>query len=246
MLSAPDQDQKSRIIEGLRGSRKLFVPKAPAIITLTRRDFVNGMAAAGILGAMIPELMRIAPSLASQIIVPPGLRRLGSLNFASTGASQGPITIAACKFLFIVHGIIGYSGSDIATFQLNADTTATNYGSGFQEMTAAANAATGSFLTTGTVVNSGTIAGIPVSGIPLTTAPGARVGDFTIHNPAANRKIFNIRNSNESTTATWPTQEFGWGEWLNTSAQITSIKMLTKSANNLLAGSFAIIYGDNP
>ena len=173
----------------------------------------------------------------SSLIMPAGMRRLGSLNFASQAASVGPITIAPCSLLVIEYFIAGYSGADIGAFQFNADTTATNYGSWFMASTNVAVP-----INSG-VQNLGSTAMIPVSGVGITIG---RRGAIRISNVAANRKVADIRTSNESTTTTGPAIENGWGEWLNTSAQITQVKMLLVGGNQLLAGTFAIIYGDNP
>lgn len=167
----------------------------------------------------------------------PGWVRLGSGIFVSAGASIGPITIPAYKFLYIMHIITGYSGADIAMFQFNGDTTITNYGSWFMTKSHATTP-----LNAQSASNAGTVAGIPVSG---TTQTVGRVGQFLISNIAANRKVIDIRNANESTTSTGPSLDEGWGEWLNTSAQITSISMKLVGGNNLNAGSGFIVYGDN-
>lgn len=167
----------------------------------------------------------------------PSMQRLGSLIFTANATSVGPITIPACKFLMIVHVITGYTGADIAMFQFNGDTTVTNYGSWFMTNS---NAATP--INAQSANNAGTVAGIPVSG---TTQTVGRVGRFFVSNIATSRKVFEISNANESTTTTGPARDGGWGEWLNTTAQITSVTMKLVGAQSLLAGTGAIIYGDN-
>lgn len=167
----------------------------------------------------------------------PSLQKLGSNIFSANGTSIGPITIPACKLLIIEYFISGYTGGDIGAFQFNADTTAANYGSWFMT---ASNAATP--LLAQAAANAGTLAMIPVSGTNQTVG---RRGFLRISNIAANRKVVDIRNANESATSTGPSMDFGWGEWLNTAAQITQITMRLVGANSLLAGTGFVVYGDN-
>lgn len=167
----------------------------------------------------------------------PGLQRLASGIFASNGTSIGPISFPACKLLVIYHVIVGYTGGDIAMFQFNSDTTAGNYGSWYASMSHGGTPALSQ-----SASNAGTVAGIPVSG---TTQTIGRIGDMTIINIAATRKTVSIRNANETTSSTLGAIDNGLGEWLNTSAQITSVTMKLVGSNSLLAGSGFIVYGDN-
>jgi hypothetical protein len=140
--------------------------------------------------------------------------------------------------LVIDYVITGYSGSDIGAFQFNGDATAADYGSWFAAMS---NAATP--LNSQTASNAGTIAVIPVSGTAITLG---RVGRMIISNAANKNKVIDITTANESGTSTGPAIERGWGTWLNNTTQITQIQMMLVGANNLGAGSFAVVYGENP
>jgi hypothetical protein len=138
----------------------------------------------------------------------------------------------------IEYVITGYSNTDVAAFQFNADTTAANYASWFASMSNAVppvNSQSGS--------NVGTVAMIPVAGLQFLLG---RRGRMIISNIATVRKMISIETANESATTTLTGIERGVGEWLNTTTQITQVKMLDVGANNINAGSFAIIYGDNP
>lgn len=169
---------------------------------------------------------------------PLGLEKLTSGNFSANAASIGPFTFAARKSLIIDFVITGYTGGDIGAFQFNADTTAANYGS---EFVTATNVATP--VIARSAANAGTIAMIPVSG---TTQTVGRRGFIRISNIAASRKVADIRISDESATSTAPPGElYGWGEWLNTTAQITQIKMLLVGANSLTTNTGFVVYGSD-
>lgn len=168
----------------------------------------------------------------------PGLPKIASFNFGTAAVSSGAITIPACKLLIIEYLVTGYSGAgDIASFRFNADSTGANYGSRFVAFSVAAPPVNSQ------VANAGTLGHIPVSGVSQTIG---RRGTIRISNIAANRKVCVISNSNESTSSTSPSIEVGWGEWLNTTAQITSIDMRTSGGSiTLSAGSGFVVYGDN-
>jgi hypothetical protein len=170
-------------------------------------------------------------------------KRLGSLIFQAGANSLGPITIPPVQILTIEYVITAYGGGgDIMSFQFgNAstlDTTAANYGSWFSFFSNAAPP-----VNSQSAPNAGSIAMIPVSGVSQTVG---RRGRLIISNVQARRKVIDITTANESATSTGPSLERGWGEWLNTTDQIQQIKIVTVSNNNVGAGSFIIIYGDNP
>jgi hypothetical protein len=205
------------------------------MITITHRRFL------AIVGIFVALLYYLSSGAGGQPIGsntgPAGPVRLGSVSFAVAGNASNTLNFGSYRLLTIEYVITGYSGSDIGAFQFNGDTTAANYGSWFL---IGSNAATP--LNT-QATNIGTTPMIPVSGTGITLG---RRGKMTISNVAGNNKVVRIENSNESGTTTGPSIETGWGTWLNTTSQITSIQMKLVGANNLGAGTFAIVYGDNP
>lgn len=172
-------------------------------------------------------------------IFAPGLQRLASFNFGSAAATSGAIAITPCKILIIEYLITGYSGADVGSWRWNADATGTNYGTWWY---LASNASTPLLAKQTSINGVGSVANTPVSGVTQTVG---RRGCLRISNIAASRKIIDIRNSNESTTTTGPSMDFGWGEWLNTTAQITSVEFRTNGGANFNVNSGFIIYGDN-
>ena len=181
-------------------------------------------------------------NLGPEISAPRSERRLGALTFSAGANALGPLFIPPMQIITIEYAVTGYGGGgDIMSFQFgNAstlDTTAANYGSWY---TLFSNAATP---LNSQVANAGSIAMIPVSGTAINLG---RRGRIVISNVQTKRKVIDITNANESATSTGPSLERGWGEWLNTSDQIQQIKIVTVSSNNVGAGSFAIVYGDNP
>lgn len=166
----------------------------------------------------------------------PQLERLTSATTATS--TTGALTIPARDIIVCYIRITGYSGGDIASLRFNADSTAANYTSSHITATSA---------TTPPVLarvnNAGTLGHIPIGSTGITVG---RVATVTISNIAANRKVITIHESVEqASTAAATIDVCGYGEWLNTAAQITSIEMLTSGGQNMNSGSGIVIFGAN-
>lgn len=168
----------------------------------------------------------------------PGLERLGSVVLGSAAVTTGAITIPARDILIVVPRITGYSGSDIASLRFNADSTVTNYTSSF------INATSASPPVLARVNNAGTLGHIPLASTGITLG---RMGIASISNLAGARKVVQLSvNDEQSATTAATTDIWGFGEWLNTAAQITSIEMRTSGGSiTMNAGSGFVVYGAN-
>ena len=170
---------------------------------------------------------------------PPFMERLGSLTLAGSAVTTGVLTIPARDLLFVLCRVTGYSNTDIASLRFNADSTVTNYTSSF---------ITGTSATAPPVLarvnNAGTLGHIPIASTAIVVG---RTSMISISNFATTRKVCKISSADEQTSATAATIDInGYGEWLNTAAQITSIEMRTSGGTNTLnAGSGFIVYGAN-
>lgn len=171
-------------------------------------------------------------------VVWPTLERLGSLRLASAATTTGVLTIPAREQLLIQVNIAGYGGGDIAALRFNGD-TATNYWD--RHLTAAAGGTT--WVNTQTVATTNTM--IRLAG---TTTTQGRSVTCTVMNIATISKSVGLSHiqTNTGSAGTAGTLDFGGGEWINTSAQITSIEMITAGGATLTAGSGFIVYGSNP
>lgn len=154
--------------------------------------------------------------------------KLGS-NAASTGVITLPKTF---EFLELRILIEGFSSADIAALQFNSDTS-NNYWC--RHLTVAAGG------TTHTNTQTASTSRIRLSQANI-TAPQVVV--VWIMNQAAISKAMIIETQTATANAgTVGIIDHGAGEWVNTSAQITSVNLLCVGANNLLAGSGIEIFG---
>jgi hypothetical protein len=82
------------------------------------------------------------------------------------------------------------------------------------------------------------------SGAPTTNG---RSVEMVITNPLAKSKVITISTQigNGNSTAEGVLNLGGVGEWINTTAQITSISMLTKAGQTMGAGSGFVVWGTN-
>lgn len=169
---------------------------------------------------------------------PPNMERLGSLKLGGSAVTTGVLTIPARDVLLVICRVTGYSGTDIASLRFNADSTITNYTSSFITGTSA------SPPVLARVNNVGTLGHIPIASTGITVG---RTAIISISNFATTRKVCKIDSSDEQTSTTAGTIDInGYGEWLNTAAQITSIEMRTSGGSNTLnAGSGFVVYGAN-
>lgn len=154
---------------------------------------------------------------------------------AAAAANLGTIVIPPFNCLYIEIVLTGFSGSDQLGIRFNGDTGA-NYVSRF--LTAAAGVAT---LTDAPFVSA--------TSMRLTAAAGTLGGHISlkINNFATVSKQTQIITQTTSGAAgTAPALALSAsGEWVNTSAQITSVLVMAIGANSLNAGSSVTIWGSN-
>lgn len=176
--------------------------------------------------------------------IPPGLSPSGNFPPIFLGGA-GPITVAAANLgtiaiipmntLWIEITLTGFSGSDQLGIRFNGDTGA-NYVSRF--LTAAAGVAT---LTDAPFVSA--------TAMRLTAAAGTLGAHVSlrINNILGVSKQTLIQSQTTSGAAgTAPALAVSAsGEWVNTTAQITSVQVLVVGANNLSVGSSVSIWGTN-
>jgi hypothetical protein len=166
-----------------------------------------------------------------------GPAKLCGFRFASAAATSGAVTCAAAQVFYCLVNVTGYGGSDVVSFRFNADTTATNY---HARWILFSNAAT-PVVTSANFTTGGNIQLGPTT---ITTGRSILLG---CSNDATHRKICSIQEQEEATAqATFAQMSTGYGEWFNTTAQITSIEMRTNGGQTLTAGSGFVCYGGTP
>jgi hypothetical protein len=166
----------------------------------------------------------------------PGMERLGSLRLTGSAATTGVLTIPPREQLFLLVNIAGYSGGDIASLRFNADTAA-NYwdrhlmsATGVATFTNAQNASSTLIRLAGNAVTRGRTVQVSIMNLATASKPVA-MSVCTLTGAAA----------------TVGDSDVGWGEWVNTTAQITSIEMRTAGGSiTMPAGTGFTVYGSNP
>jgi hypothetical protein len=167
------------------------------------------------------------------------MERLGSIRLSSSAVTTGVLTIPAREQLFLLINIAGYSGSDIASLRFNGD-TGSNYWS--RHLTWAAS--------TVTATDNVNISQSLLRLAGNTTTQGRSVS-CSIMNLATVSKAVGISHIQTNTGSAGTTGggllNIGGGEWVNTSAQITSIEMRTAGGSiTMPAGTGFTVFGCNP
>jgi len=165
-----------------------------------------------------------------------GMDFLGSLKLSGNAVTTGVLTIPARDVLFLLVNIAGYSsGGDIASLRFNGDTGA-NYWD--RHLTSAA----GGVVWTNTQTLSTTL--IRLAGNVVNVH---RTVAVSITNIASLSKPLVMQTQTASTlAATGGLTDLGSGEWVNTSAQITSIEMRTAGGSiTMPSGTGFGVWGKN-
>lgn len=165
------------------------------------------------------------------------MEKLGSIRLSGSAVTTGVLTIPAREQLYLLINIAGYSGGDIASLRFNGDSS-TNYWS--RHITFA----TGGVTATDVPTASASL--LRLAGNSVTTA---RTVTCSIINLASVSKSVAIQTLQTGTgaAATVGVLNIGGGEWVNTSAQITSIEMRTAGGSvTMPAGTGFTVFGCNP
>lgn len=160
---------------------------------------------------------------------------LGSTVFTSSQQASSVVTIPPRDLLQIQVRVTGYSGGDIASLRFNGDSGA-NYWSRYVTF------ATGGATAAQTATPSATLARL--FGQTTTQQRSATIG---LTNYASTSKVGNVSAQTSTGSAgTVAYVEFGGFEWVNTTAQITSVQLLTAGGSiTMPAGTGFAVFGRN-
>jgi hypothetical protein len=170
---------------------------------------------------------------------------LGSTVLASNASTTSTVTLSSTMdVLFIIVRVTGYTGTDIASMRFNGD-TGQNYWDRHLQV-----AAGGTTLSDVECGSSTTGCGTATNRVLMRLGPNsvttARTVFVTCGNRAATSKVCDIRSQvGTGTAATAGAMTWGGGEWVNTSAQISSIVLVTKGGNSMLTGTGFVVFGRN-
>jgi hypothetical protein len=163
-----------------------------------------------------------------------GWNLLGQTRLFAEALTTDVVSIPPADMLFIA---LSKPAGDVPVFprfQFNGDTTATNYAAGFWQRS---NASTP---VTSRTVRAGNTAGLEGN---VVGSSSPMMSWHLITNYATSRKVAEIRGEVESGSGNASIYE-GWGEWLNTTAQITTV-VLVYPSNLLPVGTTFQVYGFN-
>lgn len=170
------------------------------------------------------------------LLVANDMEFLGSLRLSASAITTGVLQIPARERLSIHCNIAGYSGGDIASLRFNGDTGA-NYWD--RHITFAAAGAAGTNVQT------------------ASTTLMRLAGNAVTQNRMVVVDVLNVLNvskvccmtvqTGSGAAATIPVLDIGGGEWVNTTAQITSVEMRTAGGSiTMPAGTSISVFGINP
>lgn len=165
---------------------------------------------------------------------------LGSTVITTPAPQTSIVTLtSAMTKLFIQYNITGYSGGDIAMFQFGGTAGAVDTGNNYWSRHITWNAG-------------GTVA----ANTQVTTTNGIRVaGNAVIQGRSGICQLMNVATVSKPMTIHTQTLtgavgtagliDLGGGEWVNTTQQIISIRMIDQNGTNLLAGTGFVVWGAN-
>lgn len=167
---------------------------------------------------------------------------LGSLRLSSAAVSTGVLSIPARERLTVHCNVAGYSGTDIASLRFNGD-TGTNYWDRHIVWNAAATAAT--IPTGGATAQNLSTTLIRLAGNGVTTAQMVVVDIINIL--GVSKAVCMTVQTASGAAGTGGVLDIGGGEWVNTTAQITSVEMRTAGGTiTMPAGTSISVFGINP
>jgi hypothetical protein len=170
---------------------------------------------------------------------------LGSTVLASNASTTSTVTLSSTMdVLFIIVRVTGYTGTDIASMRFNGD-TGQNYWDRHLQV-----AAGGTTLSDVECGSSTTGCGTATNRVRMRLGPNAvttaRTVFITCGNRAATSKVCDIRSQvGTGTAATAGAMTWGGGEWVNTSAAISSVVIVTNGGNSMLTGTGFVVFGRN-
>jgi hypothetical protein len=164
-----------------------------------------------------------------------GWELLNSFTFPGGTATSGALTVGARDELMIVCRILSLGSADIPALRFNAD-TANNYQSRY------VTCATGGTTLTNTATTSTSMARLSGLSSNLTRVITATVNN---HKDWQKAGIVDSRLSTGSAASTPDMDLSGGFEWTNTTAQITSVTLLTAGGANVGGNTQIMIFGRN-
>jgi hypothetical protein len=170
------------------------------------------------------------------LITPNDMEYLGSIRLNGSAATTGVLAIPARERLTIHCNIAGYSGGDIASLRFNGDAGA-NYWD--RHISYAAGGVT--------PVNAQNVSTTLIR-LAAATATVHRMAVVDVINIASLSKVcsMTVQTATQS-AANAGILDIGSGEWVNTSAQITSVEMRTAGGSiTMPAGTSITVFGVNP
>lgn len=169
------------------------------------------------------------------LVNPVGYEFLGGYEFASSLQTSPAIAVAPRDLLLIQVRVTGYSGGDIASLRFNGDSGA-NYWSRHVSIAAG-----------GVTMTNAQTASATLARLHPNTTTQQRSSIHAVTNFLSKSKVGTVHAQTSSGAAgTIPELEFGGFEWVNTTAQITSVTLLTAGGSiTMPAGTGFAVFGRN-
>jgi hypothetical protein len=163
-----------------------------------------------------------------------GWEFLGSTKLTVQAASTAVVAFPARDLLMVVVDVTGYSGADVASLRFNGDSGANYWWRHLQSAAAAT-----------TFTNSQGLSAPRCQLAGTAVVQGRSVQVFITNFRTVSKAAIIRTQNNTNAAATGGILTLGGCEWVNTTAQITSIQMLNAGANQLTVGSGFAVFGKN-
>jgi hypothetical protein len=163
------------------------------------------------------------------------LEFLGSIRLSSSNVSTGVLTIPPREQLIIQCNIAGYSGGDIASLRFNGDTGANYWDRHLYS-------APGGVTWTNAQNLSTNLIRLAATGVTQGRTVVVNVMNLSNVSKSCAMQVCTLTGS----AGTGGQADIGFGEWVNTAAQITSVEMRTAGGSiTMPAGTGFAVYGKN-